>query len=232
MKIFFIFLMLSSSAFANSDLEKTISVTGICKKNVLPDRVSVTVTIEELHKKQQVSSERANKKYNQLLKEMKSLKLKDSQFATVEYRVFPHRPWENRKQVFKGYKTRIALKVSTSEMDKAGKLLTIGNTIGQDFVSGPDTFASDSLYDQTYKDCLKIAMKDAYGKAKIIAQAGKRKLGKVLAVSEGRGRSTPAPRPMYKAARLEMASASAEPPQIEFGKDKIQVNLSVYYDLD
>lgn len=226
-------LIITTSAFAGSDLEKTISVSGTCKNNILPDRVSVTITIEQLHKKQQISSERASEKYNKLLKTAKLLKLKDVEYSTTEYRVFPHKPWENRKQVFKGYKTRIGLKISTSEMDKAGKLLSLGNNIGQDFVSGPDPFVSDSLYDKTYRDCLKIAMKDAKEKAKIIAKSASRKLGKVLAVSESQG-AISLPRPMYKAARMEMMadSSGASAPNIQFGKDKIHVTLSVFYDLD
>ena len=226
-------LLLATSAFADSDLEKTISVTGTCKKDILPDRVSVTITIEELHKKQKVSSERASEKYNKLLKTVKALKLKNAEYSTTEYRVFPHKPWVNRKQVFKGYKTRISLKVSTSEMDKSGKLLSLGNSIGQDYVSGPDSFVSDSLYDKTYRDCLKTAMGDAQSKAKIIAQSASRKLGKVMAVSESQKTIQP-PRPMYKAARMEMMadSSGASAPNIQFGKNKIHVLLSVFFDLD
>lgn len=225
-------LIISTSAFADSDLEKTISVTGSCKKNILPDRVSVTLTIEQLNKNQKVSSEKASEKYNKLLKRIKKMKLKDAEYSTTEYRVFPHKPWENRKQVFKGYKTRIGLRVSTSEMDKSGKLLSLGNDIGQDFVSGPDSFVSDSLYDKTYRDCLKVAMKDAKAKAKIIAQTASRKLGRVLAVSETQRNIGQQPRPMYKAARMEMMAAGAPvTPKIEFGKDKIHVTLSVFFDI-
>lgn len=229
---YLILLILSTSVFAESDLEKTIYVTGKCKKNILPDRVSVTITIEELNKKQSISSERATNKYNDLLKQVKALKLKNAEYETTEYRVFPHKPWENRKQVFKGYKTRIGLKISTSEMDKAGKLLSIGNDYGQDFVSGPDSFVSDSLYDKSYNSCLKTAMIDAKDKGSILAKSSGRKLGKVLAIREG---SAPVhhPRPMYKSARMEMASASSAPaPQIEYSKQKINVALSVYFGIN
>lgn len=231
--IVFLLLIFSSSAFADSKLEKTISVTGVCKTNILPDRVSVTITIEELNKNQKISSERASEKYNKLLASVKKMKLKDAEYATTEYRVFPHKPWENRKQVFKGYKTRIGLKISTSEMDKSGKLLSLGNNLGQDFVSGPDSFVSDSLYNKNYRSCLKTAMGDALAKAKIIAKAASRKLGKVVAVSESQG-AISTPRPMYKAARMEMmaSDSKASAPSIQFGKDKISVRLSVFFDLD
>lgn len=234
MKYLILCLFISTSLWAKSDLEKSIFVSGACKQDVLPDRVSVLLTIEELNKKQKVSAQRASEKYNKILKKIKELKLKNAEYATTEYRVFPHRPLENRKQVFKGYKTRISLKVSTSDMDKTGTLLSLGNELGQDFVSGPDSFVSDELFDKTYRDCLKVAMKDAKAKALIIAKAAKRKLGKVLAVSEGHSSGAPTPSPpYYKAAAMEvMGAARSAPAKIEFGKDKIHVTLAVHYELN
>lgn len=233
MKYFiFISCLFFTTAYAESKLEKTIFVTGSCTEQIIPDRVSVSISVEELHKKQKISTERANKKYNQILKSAKDLSLKDAEFVTTGYNVYPHKPWENRKQVFKGYKTKITLKISTSEIDKTSKLLSVGNDIGQDFVTGPNPYVSEALYQKTYRNCLAKAMKDAKAKAKIIAKSSKRKLGKVLAVSEGQ-RNSDMPRPMYKAARMEMmADSQGASPNIEFGKNKVKVHLSVFFDLD
>lgn len=235
MKSLFILLLLSLNSFADSDLEKTIFVSGKCKKNISPDRVSVTITVEQLDKKQAASSEKATKKYNNILKQAKSMKLKNAEYETTEYRVFAHNPWENRKQVFKGYKTRISLKISTSEMNKAGALLSLGNKLGLDSVRGPDSFVSDELYDKVYKNCLKIALKDAKDKGAILAAASGRKLGKVIAIKEGSGGYQHPPTPLYKSARMEMAMdarASAPPAQIEYGKQSINMSLSVYFDIN
>jgi uncharacterized protein len=231
-----IFLMLNIPlVFAKSELEKTINVSGSCKQSILPDRVSVTLTIEELNKEQKASSDKATEKYNELLAKIKKMKLKDAEYETVEYSVFPHNPWENNKQVFKGFKTRMSLKVSTSELNKSGELLTVGNSLGQNAVQGPHPFVSDALFDKTYRDCLSVAMKDAFEKATMLAKSAKRKLGKVIAVHEGQGGES-RPMPMLKAMRgapemMAMDAASA-PPEIEFGKDKINVRLNVFFEMD
>lgn len=229
MKYYFLglFLLGSFSVMADSDLEKTINVSGVCEKRIMPDRVKVNVTVETLNKSQKVSTEQANSKYNKLLKIYKDLKLDDAEYETTEYRVFPLRPWENRKQVFKGYKTRIKLSISTSEIDKVGKLVNAGNEIGKDFLSGPDQYVSDNLRKKVFKDCLAVAIKDAKDKASIIANASGIKLGKVISVSES-GLRPPSPRPMYKAA-MTSETLSSPAPNIQIKSSKLSLKLNVFF---
>lgn len=227
-------LFISSLSVADDKLKDVLSVMGLCNIDILPDRVSVSFTIEELDMNQKNSTDKASKKYNALLSKIKALKLKNAEYQTTEYSVFPHRPWENRKQVFKGYKTRISFKVTTSEMDKTGNVLTLGDNLEQDSVRGPDSFVSDELFKKNYLACLKTAMNDAFEKAAILASSSKRKLGKVIAVHEGQGGDS-RPMPMLKAMRAAspmMAMDASAPPQIEFGKDKIHVRLNVYFEMD
>lgn len=221
-------LFFNFNLFADDKLEKTISLTGKCEKKIMPDRVKVQLSIEVLNKSQTESTKIANEKYNNLLKVYKDLNLKDAEYETTEYRIFPFNPWEKRKQVFKGYKTKIGLSVSTSEIKKVGQLINAGNIIGQDFLNGPNQYVSDMLKKKIFKSCLTTAINDAKEKATIIAIASGVKLGSVLSVSES-SYSNPSPRPMYKAAMAMKSESVSDSPNIELKSSKLSLNLNVVF---
>jgi uncharacterized protein YggE len=225
---FFIILGFSNLAISSSDLEKSINVVGKCEQKIMPDRVKINATVEVLNKSQLESTKVANTKYNKLLSTYKELKLKNSEFKTTEYKVFPHKVWEKKKQVFKGYKTRIGLSVSTSEIKKIGKLLNVGNKVGHDFLNGPTQYISDSLRKKIQFNCLAKAIDDAKNKASIIAKAAGIRLGKVISVSE-LNYSNPRPMPIHKSAmRMESLSSSSQP-NIELKSSKISLSLNVFF---
>ena len=226
--ILFLVLSLNFNVFADSDFEKTINVSGKCERKIMPDRVKIHAKIEILNKSQAESTKIANQKYNSLLKVYKSLKLENVEYETTEYRIFPHNPWENRKQVFKGYKTKIGLSVSTSEIKKVGKLLNAGNIVGQDYLSGPNQYVSDALKNKIYKECLTTAIEDANDKASIIAKAAGVKLGRVLSVSES-NYSTPRPRPMHRAAMAMESKSMSATPNIVYKSSKLSLSLNVFF---
>lgn len=223
--LLFSFIM-SFSALAYTNIDHSINVNGVCKKNIIPDRIKVSISVEILDKDQKVSTNKANKKYNDILQAYKNLNLKDAEFETTDYRIFPYKTWEKQKEVFKGYKTNISFTVSTSEVDKASDMLSIGHEDGQDFVSGPDSFVSDELYKTTYNECLTLASNDGEEKAKIIAKANNLKIQKLIAVYEGT-HQVQSPMPVMRKSMTMMEDR----PNIELGKTSVHVNLNMYYSI-
>ncbi|MEX1099264.1 MAG: SIMPL domain-containing protein [Bacteriovoracaceae bacterium] len=222
-------ILLSGALALGAQVAKEgVSVTGECKRKVAPDRVAVNFTLEELRDSVEESTERANKRYNQLLKELKKMKLKDSEFSTSEYSTFPHRVYENKKRILKGYKTRIGLKAQTSEMEKAGEILQAGGNLGQEFIQGPNPFVSDAEHKKYYHECLKEASENASAKARLLAKSLNVKLGKAFKVEESGSRKiSQPPRPYMSMAKTR--GGGGEAAQVEYGKEEINVSLQVEF---
>lgn len=218
-------------AFAGEDENKQgIRVVGECEREIKPDRVFLNFGIEVLKDTVKDSTELANKRYNELLAAIKKMGLKDAQFATSEYSSSPYRVWENKRQVLKGYQTRIALRVETSELDRAGEILQSASKFQQESIQGPNPFVSKARYRAVYRECLEEASADANQKAALLAKALKIKLGKVFDVVEApQEQSGPRPAP-YMA--MSKSVGGAEAAQIEFGKETVKLTLAVSYYAD
>ncbi|MCO4753152.1 MAG: SIMPL domain-containing protein [Bacteriovoracaceae bacterium] len=229
MKFLLSLLIFSLSCAFAEEQEHGIKVIGECKQRVQPDRLAISFVVETLKDSVDASTAQANKKYNTLLENLKALKLKNAEFDTFEYSSAPYKVYENRKNVFKGYKTRIGLKVSTSEMDKAGEIFQVGSIIGQEFIQGPNPYVSDNLAKKTYEKCLVIASNDAKDKAQVLAKSLDVVLGKAFNVKESVSN-----RPTYKSnSIMNMAeSVSSAPAKIEFGKSDIELKLEVYFTIN
>lgn len=228
MRAFIIFLLVTAAWGSLADESKGVQVTGECEKEVEPDRVFVMFALEELADSVQKSTEKANERYNQLVSAVKKMKLKDARLSTSEYSTSPVREYENNKYVFKGYRTRIGLKVATSEMDRAGKILQAGGELGQESIHGPNPFVSVQKSKKVYEECLKEASANATSKAMLLAKSLNVKLGKAFRVEE-EGQRDYGPAPMPYKVMAKSVQGAHEAPQIEYGKEVIKVKLMVSF---
>lgn len=210
---------------------KSVSVVGICEKKVTPDRSYVTITITEKDLVQAESSKKANDKYNKLVEIIKKMKLKNEELETTEYRVYPDYSYNKGKKVFKGMVTTLTLKVTTSELEKVGRILVSGNKLGLKNVAGPKSFVSTKKYQETYKSCLAVASKDAKEKGLLLANKLDAGLGEVISISEGRSFGTHRPPVMMEKVMAMGEESLARAPKIQFGKNEIKVHLSVIFKL-
>ena len=120
MKKVLVFLMcLSSMAWAQDKQEPYVQVEGECTKKDTPDIATVSFTVDEMDAKEVSKAvSKMNKKYNQLLAEIKKLELKDVTLRSDNYQVNEIKEWEKDKQVFKGYRASFSLTVETAGLDK------------------------------------------------------------------------------------------------------------------
>ena len=216
------------------DKHNKIHITGKCEKELHPDRTKLSLTIQELDMNQNNSYKTATNRYNQLVKEVKNLKLKDFEIATTNYSVHPKKAWENRKNVFKGYLTTISLDISTSQLQRTGEIFKLAAKHKSENVSGPTPFISQEKHKNEYKKCLVTASRDAKEKARILAKENGVKLGKVIEVIESRDMSSPAPRPPIRMEKMAMAmeASNAPTPSIEYAKQNLLVTLRVLYSIN
>jgi uncharacterized protein YggE len=120
----FIFLLSSFSAFAGDD-KRAITVSGKCDLSVEPDRGAITFTVESLNKNIKKSTSETNKVGTSLIKALKGLKLKNAQVSTESYNVRKETQWENRKNIFKGYKSTMGIRIETSDIKKLVRRLML-----------------------------------------------------------------------------------------------------------
>lgn len=229
MKGLILITFLTYCFYSVAEDQKGIRVTGTCERQVTPDKVSVNVGVEVLEDTVKESTAKANEKYNSFLSKVKALKLKEAEFSTLNYSTTPYRVYEDKKEKLKGYRTDITLKIETSQLDRSGEIINLAGELGMENVQGPGPFVSNALYERAYKECLVTASKDARSKAMTLAKSLNIKLGKAFLVVERPGRNEPMPRPYMSMAK---SAKGREAPSIEFGKEKISVEVEAGFEVD
>lgn len=234
MKVFGAFLsailMVLPAAGLADEKKHGIRVTGECERLVDPDRVFLNFVLEELKDEVADSTEAANKRHNKLLAEIANMNLKDVRLSTSLYSTAPHEVWENKKHVFKGYKTKIGLRVETSELKRAGEVLQVAGRMGQENIQGPNPFVSRAKRAKVHSECLKTAAEDANEKAATVAKALNVNLGKAFDAVELTQARSPAPQSYMSMAKS--SSRGGEAANIEYGKETISLSLEVTYSVD
>ncbi len=225
-------LLFSMSLFADTYQKDSISVNGECTEKINPDRIRIEFNVEITEKKQQQSTLKANQIYNRLKAGVKKINPKDLELNTSSYNVHPTYDYNNRKRKLIGYKTNIGLTVISSEMEKSGDIINVGNITGVNNIQGPNPFVSLKTYQTQYKKCLAQAALDATSKAKMLASTLNVTLGKAIKVNETNHNSYQYQRPqrmMMRAKTMSMDAEAGSAPSIEFGKQSLNVKLNVQF---
>ncbi len=219
-------LLLPLAALA--DQKSQIRVQGNCELKVLPDRGSISFTVENQSKDQKDAVAKTTAQINKLKEKLTALKLADLEFKNTNYSVFPVREYENRQYVNKGTKALLTLEVTTSEIPRIGEAMDEASKAGVQNVSDLRTFLSLEKSQAEYLNCLDIASEDAKKKAGQLARKLGFKVGDVLEVVENPGVMAPQPEPM-PVARGMMKTMDAAPTQIEAGLHPFTASILVSF---
>lgn len=230
MKKVLVFLMcLSSMAWAQDKQEPYVQVEGECTKKDTPDIATVSFTVDEMDAKEVSKAvSKMNKKYNQLLVEIKKLELKDVTLRSDNYQVNEIKEWEKDKQVFKGYRASFSLTVETAGLDKIALAMEKAASLNVTQAGGLNFKFSQAKEKQLLDQCLEEAASNAKSKAmQIVKGLGGELLGakQITLVSSGWQVPPPMPRMYMKAQAMD----SMEAVQVEAGKNEIQVRVSVSF---
>jgi uncharacterized protein YggE len=212
-------------------LDKTVTVTGECSHYVTSDRGSLTMTVENLDKTVKVANTKTSETYNALKADLEKLGLKDFDLETTEYSVFEHKEWENNKSVSKGFKSRMGLKVSTSEIAKLGDVMVSANKHSISEIGALSSYVSDEKMKGLEIDCLKEASLDAKKKAEALAKSLGAKLDGILTVSEANIQYSPTPQPVFGKS-LMMARSEMATPEVAGGKEKYSLKIQATFKLE
>lgn len=214
-------LLFLSTAAAAAD----IFVTGKCRKDVEPDRVSVVLGSRTTEKDAATASKKVTATYEAIRKEVRKLNLKDLRLQTANYSVTPEWDYSTQKRVFKGYTAAMGLEVETSEIPRVGELFALTSKLGLQDVSGLTTFLSPALVKTEHENCLGVAVKEARVKAEKMSAAANLKLGDLITLSE---MAPDAPMPMMGRSSKMMMAESASDSGAGMEVKPISVEIVIY----
>lgn len=217
---------------ARADVERRITVSGACLKRVTPDRGAITLAAEAQDADLREATRQATRIYERLRDDVKRLGLKDAELQTSEYNVQEIREWVKDKTVSRGFRARMGLHVSTSEIARVGEVIAIGARQQVRDVGALQVFLSPERMRQERFACLEEAAQDARRKAERLAQSLDAKLGKVETLNEIDHGGFEPPMPMMMAEmRAKGAAADIPPPAVEAGSREIRVSVNAAFSL-
>jgi uncharacterized protein YggE len=223
--------VLSVSAEAAAP-ERMISASGLCTHSVVPDRGSINIVAMSQDLDLQKASRKTTDAYEKLKSAVQKLNLKDLELSTSEYDLSEINEWQKDRSVFKGFRARMGLSVTTSEISKLGEVIAVAANEGLHEVSGLRTFLSDAKTESEKESCLEHAVENARAKASRMAKAANGRLGKVISVVET-GSSLPQPPVQRMAMGMAMDKAEmASTANVDAGTQKIGVSVDVAFTLE
>lgn len=221
---------LTSSHFCKAaEQPRLISVSGQCNRSAVPDRGSITATVEVKNDDLKVASKKATEQYEKFKEAVQKLKLDDLELSTSEYSVNQIREYENKRYVNKGFKARMGLRITSSNIQKMGEVIAAASREGVQEVGSLSTFLSPDKLLREQTACLEEAAKNAHIKAEKLANALNAKVGPAYSVSEN-WQSGGGPI-HFERERMAMADAVMAAPTIEPGKQDLSVTVQISFEL-
>lgn len=220
------------STVAQAARDREVTVTGVCNHVATPDRGSIVLTAETLELEAGTSSKNATVIYNRVRDAIKKLALEDVQLSTSEYSVEELKEWQNNKSVFKGYKTRIGLRIETSAPQRVGDIIAVATQNNLKDVSKLALFLSTEKMMKEQIACLREATENAHNKAEKLALGLGAHVGDVITITENQNSPGPRPPSPVFAMIADASSRSAPPPvAVETGQQEINVSIQVIFGL-
>ncbi len=216
---------------ARSSEPRKITVSGRCNRLVTPDRGSVVLSVDFRDDELKMASKRAVESYGRVRDAVKRLNLKDLDLRTVEYSVGEVREWEKGRQVMKGYRARMGLRVATSQVERLGDVLAIGSREGVQDIGGLQSFLSEEKQLQEQVACLEEAAQNARTKAEKLAASLGVKVGEPLAVVESGGFQEPPRRMTMMSMSAEATGGVPSAPAIEPGQQTLSLSVEATFAL-
>jgi uncharacterized protein YggE len=231
MKTLLLGLVLLLPAAASASVDRQVSVSGSCTRFVVADRGAIVLTAQFVEQTVEAATSKATAAYDRAAAAVRKLGLESLDLRTVEYSVTEDREWEKNRQVFKGYRARMGLRVATSSVQRMGEVMSVASREGMSDVGSLSTYVSDERRRHEELECLNDAAADARARASRLAEALGARLGEIVTISQqAEGEPTLRIAPQNFAANAALG-ASAAPPSVEAGQQEIRVGIGATFSL-
>lgn len=210
-------------------MRETVSVTGMGRSSVAPDRVTFNVSVQTVGQTVDEAVNENNAKVAAVIAALKKAGARDADVRTSNFSIYPQQDYQQGKLPrILGYNVSNSITVSRPNPAEASKLLQAAINAGVNQSSGLNFEVSDPSRGRDAG--LKAAFDDAKSKASLLAQAAGRALGPAISISEGGGAGSPPPPRPYGVAMAARAEAVSEIP-VEAGVQENTYTVSVVFEL-
>ena len=217
--------------------KNVISVAGSSEAYAIPDLALIDFSVVEEAKTVQEATQQNTQKMNAVIDAIKKQGVEDKDLKTAGYSIYPLYeyiqeacipPCLGGKRVLSGYEVSQTVEVKIRDLAKTGQIIEAATNAGSN-QAGDLQFTVENP-DQYTAKARAQAIAKALEKAQVIAAQLNVKLGRITAFNEGGASAVP--QIMYAAKSLSDTAEEAAVPQIQTGQNKIEVSVSVTYEIN
>jgi len=198
----------------------TITVSGEAKKDELPQIARFSASVTATNADKQTAINEVNSAMEKIIKSVKDFGIDTKDIQTQQVSVYQTK--EDRLSVKDVWQASNSISLKLRNIDQASALTDLLQQSNATNIYGPNYSLDDTT--QAQADLLSKAIDNAREKAEKIAVASKRKLGKIITVSEG---SAIMPGPVFRA----MSVTETVPAPLEPGTETVYKSVTVTFEL-
>jgi len=207
---------------------QTVSVTGVGRVSLTPDRASFTVGVQTVAPSLGAATQENAARMTAIVAALRKAGATDRELRTTGLSIFPQQAaQEGKPPRVVAYQVSNNVTVTRDDVATVGRLLEAAVQAGANTVSGVSFSVSDPARGRDTG--LQAAFAEAKAKADVLARAAGRSIGRALAITEGGAAMPPVPMPMYRHAEMAETASFAAP--VESGAEEITFTVSVVFEL-
>lgn len=232
LSLFLLVLVISTAVDINEKARETENTITISEKGtvyVKPDLAITAASVVTEKTTVEAAMAENTAKMNAVIEAMKEEGIEEKDLKTAAFSIYPRYEWQEKTQfypagrrVLAGYEVRQSLEIKIRDMEKIGQIIERAAGAGANQLSDLQFTVDDQ--DKVKKEAREQAIEKAKSKAKELASQLGVSLIRISNFSEY-GAS-----PIYYGLERAVAEESAAP-QIEVGENKIEVTVSITYDI-
>jgi len=210
----------------------TFQVSGSSEGYYAPDMAQVTFSvISEAETVSEVTNSNSTK-MNQVITAMKEIGVSEDDLQTREFNLRPRYEYHDdndngSRRVLVGYQLTQSLVARLHDLDKVGTALSRGTTAGANDVTNLAFSIEED--EKIRKELREKAITDAKEKAAVLEDQVGFKLGKIINFNESGGSYIP--RPLFQESYNYKQEGNAPDVNIESGTNKMEINVTLTYEL-
>ena len=225
----FMFLIAGQVSAAEREYD-IVRANGSVTREVAPDTAFVNVGVTTQGKTAEEARNANAEIVNNVIVSLANMGISKEDVKTVGYNLYPeYSDAAKGKRIITGYSMSYNLNVKVENLDK------IGAVIDQMFADGANTFNgvtfTVSNRKELEREMLALAVKNAEEKAGIVASAGGRTLGKLVAANVGSVGGMDYSDSNYETIALYKSAAGSAPTKIMAGNLKVSADVDAAFEL-
>lgn len=218
-------LLLASCAPGATREGRTVTVTGSGAVSVVPDMASIQLAVVTRNSSVTAASGDNARTMTQVQEAIQAAGVPKESFSTSNYIIYQESSYENGRSIPGDYRVSNTLTIVLRDVTKAGSIIDIAIQSGANELSSLSFSVSDTH--SAVNEARLLAVEQAEEAAKLLAEAGGARLGKILTLAEESYN-----RPLYVSNKTLEADGVAGATPVSAAKSDITVTIRAVYALE